>query len=117
MSDTFALDVSMGKSYCVWYRGQNCLKEFSLPHDQAGFAYLLSLIHSAQNPIIYFEATGVYSRVVERFCIVNHLKFCQLNPLELHLKSESLRRLKTDRKDSHRIALTAEDNRFRLTTP
>lgn len=117
MSDTFALDVSMGKSYCVWYRGQNCLKEFSLPHDQTGFAYLLNLIHSAQNPIIYFEATGVYSRVVERFCIVNHLKFCRLNPLELHLKSESLRRLKTDRKDAHRIALTAEDNRFRLTTP
>ena len=63
MSDIFALDVSMGKSYCVWYRGKHCLKEFSLVHTRAGFNVLRDMIKKAQKPIIYFEATGIYSRV------------------------------------------------------
>ena len=55
--------------------------------------------------------------MVERFCEVNQLNFYRLNPLELHLKSESLRRLKTDQKDAHRIALTVQENNFRPTVP
>ncbi len=117
MSDIFALDVSMGKSYCVWYRGKHCLKEFSLVHTKAGFNALRDMIKKAQKPIIYFEATGIYSRVIEHFCETNGLCFCRLNPLELHLKSESLRRVKTDQKDAHRIALTVQENAFRLTVP
>ena len=117
MSDIFALDVSMGKSYCVWYRGKHCLKEFSLVHTKAGFNALRDMIKKAQKPIIYFEATGIYSRVIEHFCETNGLRFCHLNPLELHLKSESLRRVKTDQKDAHRIALTVQENAFRLTVP
>lgn len=117
MSDIFALDVSMGKSYCVWYRGKHCLKEFSLVHTRAGFNALRDMIKKAQKPIIYFEATGIYSRVIEHFCETNGLRFCRLNPLELHLKSESLRRVKTDQKDAHRIALTVQENTFRLTVP
>ena len=117
MADIFALDVSMGKSYCVWYRGKHCLKEFSLVHTRAGFNALRDMIKKAQKPIIYFEATGIYSRVIEHFCETNGLRFCRLNPLELHLKSESLRRVKTDQKDAHRIALTVQENAFRLTVP
>ena len=117
MSDIFTLDVSMGKSYCVWYRGKHCLKEFSLVHTKAGFNALRDMIKKAQKPIIYFEATGIYSRVIEHFCETNGLRFCRLNPLELHLKSESLRRVKTDQKDAHRIALTVQENAFRLTVP
>ena len=117
MADIFALDVSMGKSYCVWYRGKHCLKEFSLVHTKAGFNALRDMIKKAQKPIIYFEATGIYSRVIEHFCETNGLRFCRLNPLELHLKSESLRRVKTDQKDAHRIALTVQENAFRLTVP
>ncbi|AEI56411.1 IS110 family transposase [Limosilactobacillus reuteri] len=117
MADIFALDVSMGKSYCVWYRGKHCLKEFSLVHTRAGFNALRDMIKKAQKPIIYFEATGIYSRVIEHFCETNGLRFCRLNPLELHLKSESLRRVKTDQKDAHRIALTVQENTFRLTVP
>ena len=117
MSDIFALDVSMGKSYCVWYRGKHCLKEFSLVHTKAGFNALRDMIKKAQKPIIYFEAIGIYSRVIEHFCETNGLRFCRLNPLELHLKSESLRRVKTDQKDAHRIALTVQENAFRLTVP
>ncbi|MRG62556.1 IS110 family transposase [Limosilactobacillus reuteri] len=117
MADIFALDVSMGKSYCVWYRGKHCLKEFSLVHTKAEFNALRDMINKAQKPIIYFEATGIYSRVIEHFFETNGLRFCRLNPLELHLKSESLRRVKTDQKDAHRITLTVQENTFRLTVP
>ena len=44
MADVFALDVSMGKSYCVWYRDHHCLKEFELPHTNEGFSKLLGII-------------------------------------------------------------------------
>lgn len=117
MADIFALDVSMGKSYGVWYRGKQCIKEFTLVHTRSGFNDLLDMIKQAQAPTIYFEATGIYSRVVERFCEINGFHFCRLNPLELQLKSESLRRMKTDQKDAHRIALTVQNNSFRLTIP
>ncbi|MCD7135680.1 IS110 family transposase, partial [Limosilactobacillus balticus] len=80
MADIFALDVSMGKSYCVWYRGKHCLKEFSLVHTKAEFNALQDMIKKAQKPIIYFEATGIYSRVIEHFCETNGLRFCRLNP-------------------------------------
>lgn len=117
MADIFALDVSMGKNYCVWYRGKHCLKEFPLVHTKAGFDALRNMIKKAQKPIIYFEATGIYSRVIEHFCETNGFHFCRLNPLELHLKSEGLRRIKTDQKDAHRIALTVQENAFQLTVP
>ena len=89
MADIFALDVSMGKSYCVWYRGRHCSKEFSLVHTKTGFNNLLNIVKKAQKPILYFEATGIYSRVIEHFCEINNLRFCRLNPLELHLKCSS----------------------------
>ncbi|WP_412138635.1 hypothetical protein [Limosilactobacillus reuteri] len=47
MADIFALDVSMGKSYCVWYRGRHCLKEFSLVHTKTGFNNLLNIVKKA----------------------------------------------------------------------
>lgn len=117
MADIFALNVSMGKSYGVWYRGKQCIKEFQLVHTRSGFSNLLDMVKQAQTPIIYFEATGIYSQVIESFCEINGLRFCRLNPLELHLKSASLRRVKTEQKDAHRIALTVQENTFRLTVP
>nr|WP_287045654.1 hypothetical protein [Enterococcus faecalis] len=35
-----------------------------------------------ENPQIVFEATGVYSIVIETFWQNNHLSYCLLNPLE-----------------------------------
>lgn len=117
MSDVIALDVSMGKSNVAWYRQKVCLKELVFNHNQLGFKQLFAVVQAADHPIIYFEATGVYSRPIERFCIDHHLKYCLLNPLELHLKSEDLRRVKTDRQDARKIALTVQDKPFRLTVP
>ncbi len=117
MADVIALDVSMGKSNVAWYRQTTCLNEYIFNHTQSGFSELLSTIRKADHPIIYFEATGIYSKPVEHFCIEHQLKYCRLNPLELHLKSENLRRVKTDRYDARKIALTVQNSCFRLTVP
>lgn len=117
MADIIALDVSMGKSNVAWYHQKNCRDEFVFRHTQSGFNQLLSTVQAAVHPIIYFEATGIYSNPVEHFCTNHKLKYCRLNPLELHLKSENLRRVKTDRQDARKIALTVQDNLFRLTVP
>lgn len=116
MTDVIALDVSMGKSNVAWYQDQTCRQEIEFTHTQTGFNELWEIVQKADQPVIYFESTGVYSRSVERFCRDHQLPFCRLNPLELHLKAEDLRRLKTDRQDARKIALTVQENQFRLTT-
>ncbi|MCL5458233.1 hypothetical protein M3M33_06025 [Loigolactobacillus coryniformis] len=50
MSDVFALDVSKGHSYGVWYRGDQCLQEFECIHNKLGFAQLDQMIKQADNP-------------------------------------------------------------------
>ncbi|WP_307726107.1 IS110 family transposase [Lentilactobacillus diolivorans] len=112
-----ALDVSEGHSYVVWYANGICQNEFQVLHTQSGFAKLLKLTLRAKHPVVYFEATGVYSRPVEHFCCENQLPYCRLNPLDLKLKTNGLRRLKTDSKDAHRIARAALSNHFRITQP
>lgn len=115
MSDIIALDVSKNHSYVVWYRDEKCLAEFDCPHNRIGFEHLKVIVDSADDPAVYFEATGVYSRAVVRFCQDNHLSYTQLNPLELHLRSENLRRVKADQADAHKIAHSAIENNYRQT--
>lgn len=115
MSDIIALDVSKNHSYVVWYRDEQCLAKFNCPHNRIGFEHLKVIADSADSPAMYFEATGVYSRPVVRFCQNNHLSYTQLNPLELHLRSEDLRRVKTDRSDAHKIAHSVMKNNYRQT--
>jgi transposase len=117
LSDVFALDVSKGHSYGVWYRDDQCLREFECVHNKIGFAQLGQMIKQADDPVVYFEATGIYSEPLVRFCQDHQLRYGRLNPLELHLHSESLRRVKTDQKDAHRIALSVLHHQYRLTTP
>lgn len=115
MSDIIALDVSKGHSYCVYYNDGNCVTEFDFKHNKIGFARLMATAKCANNPTFYFEATGIYSRPIERFCRDNKIPYALLNPLEVHLKSENLRRIKTDDKDAHKIAISAYENSYRLT--
>ncbi|WP_225427060.1 IS110 family transposase [Companilactobacillus kedongensis] len=115
MSDIIALDVSKGHSYCVYYSDGNCVTEFNFKHNKPGFARLGATVQCAKDPTFYFEATGIYSRPIERFCRDKKIPYALLNSLELHLKTENLRRVKTDNKDAHKIALSAYDNNYRLT--
>lgn len=103
-----ALDVSMGKSYAVIYHETTCLFEQEILHDKPYFCQLLQEIYALpERPQIVFEATGVYSRVIETFCQKNHFAYCLLNPLEAKRQLNSdLRSVKTDKRDAHRLAQT-----------
>ncbi|EPI30757.1 IS110 family RNA-guided transposase [Enterococcus faecalis] len=103
-----ALDVSMGKSYAVIYHETTCLFEQEILHDKPYFCQLLQEIYVLpERPQIVFEATGVYSRVIETFCQKNHFAYCLLNPLEAKRQLNSdLRSVKTDKRDAHRLAQT-----------
>lgn len=53
-----------------------------------------------------FEATGVYSKCVDKFLRDYNHTYCRLNPLEPHLQMASMRRNKTDVCDAHESAKT-----------
>nr|WP_176763354.1 IS110 family transposase [Enterococcus faecalis] len=108
MMYVLALDVSMGKSYAVIYHETTCLFEQEILHDKPYFCQLLQEIYVfPERPQIVFEATGVYSRVIETFCQKNHFAYCLLNPLEAKRQLNSdLRSVKTDKRDAHRLAQT-----------
>lgn len=112
MKHVIAFDVSMGKSYMVIYNAQKqCVFESEIKHSKPDFEKLQEKIHkltdeTGESPEIVFEATGIYSRQLERFMQDNQYTYCLLNPLEAKLQCDSLRIHKTDRSDAHRLALT-----------
>lgn len=112
MKHVIAFDVSMGKSYMVIYNAQKqCVFESEIKHFKPDFEKLQEKIHkltdeTGESPEIVFEATGIYSRQLERFMQDNQYTYCLLNPLEAKLQCDSLRIHKTDRSDAHRLALT-----------
>lgn len=112
MKHVIAFDISMGKSYMVIYNAQKqCVFESEIKHSKPEFKKLQEKIHeltdkTGELPEIVFEATGIYSRQLERFMQDNQYTYCLLNPLEAKLQCDSLRIHKTDRSDSHRLALT-----------
>lgn len=112
MKHVIAFDVSMGKSYMVIYNAQKqCVFESEIKHSKPDFKKLQEKIHkltdeTGESPEIVFEATGIYSRQLERFMQNNQYTYCLLNPLEAKIQCDSLRIHKTDRSDAHRLALT-----------
>lgn len=55
--------------------------------------------------IIIFETTGIYSAQLTNYLRTIKAKFHELNPLEAKLRMASLRRNKTDRTDSLKLAM------------
>ncbi|MBK5345787.1 IS110 family transposase [Bacillus sp. TH44] len=112
MKHVIAFDISMGKSYMVIYNAQKqCVFESEIKHSKPDFKKLQEKIHkltdeTGESPEIVFEATGIYSRQLERFMQNNQYTYCLLNPLEAKIQCDSLRIHKTDRSDAHRLALT-----------
>lgn len=105
MKNVIALDVSMGKSYCALYEDGVFFSEFEIPHTQTGFDCLKTTICNYEKPPqIVFESTGVYSKVVETFCLQNNYEYFLLNPLETKKQLDGLRIHKTDRSDAHKLA-------------
>jgi len=103
-TDVLGIDVSMGKSNCVVYHRDRCVRSFVFSHTQTGFKALDNAVKQAVNPVVYFESTGIYARPVRAFCEHHSIPYVELNPLSLHLEMGTLRRLKTDHADAHKIA-------------
>lgn len=105
-----AFDVSKGRSVVVLYDPfGNLVFEDRIHHSQSGFRVLKErleslLDESGQEPEIVFEATGVYSKALERFLQENDYAYYRLNPLEAHFQTMTLRRNKTDKSDAHELA-------------
>src|SRR5699024_9601151 len=57
-------------------------------------------------PEIIFEATGIYSKAIEKFLIDHNHEYCRMNPLEANLQMTKMRRNKTDISDAHELAKT-----------
>ncbi|AQY42655.1 IS110 family transposase [Bacillus thuringiensis] len=112
MKHVIAFDISMDKSYMVIYNAQKqCVFESKIKHSKPEFKKLQEKIHELTDKTgelhkIVFEATGIYSRQLERFMQDNQYTYCLLNPLEAKLQCDSLLIYKTDRSDAHRLALT-----------
>lgn len=112
MKHVIALDISKGKSTIAIYDGyKHCEFEGELYHTLVDFEKLHKRIEEitildGQTPEIVFEATGVYSKCVEKFLRDYSHTYCRLNPLEAHLQMASMRRNKTDVCDAHELAKT-----------
>ncbi|MGG1400817.1 IS110 family transposase [Bacillus salipaludis] len=112
MKHVIALDVSKGKSTIAIYDGyRQCEFEGELYHTRIDFEQLHLRIKEitaldGQAPEIVFEATGVYSKSVEKFLRDHGHTYCRMNPLEANLQMASMRRHKTDISDAHELAKT-----------
>lgn len=112
MKHVIALDVSKGKSTIAIYNMyKRCEFEGELYHTRTDFEELHQRIEEmtlldGQVPEIVFEATGVYSKPIEKFLRDQGHTYCRMNPLEANLQMATMRRNKTDVSDAHQLAKT-----------
>lgn len=110
MTHVVALDVSKGKSMMVVYdQGKQCMFECEILHNRSSFEELDGIlrdltVQGAQAPQIVFEATGSYSKALERFLQDRSYAYCCMNPLEAKTQMAKMRRQKTDKGDAHELA-------------
>lgn len=105
----FGIDVGKGKSYVAHYCNNEFKKEFELIHNKDGFDALNEYIKGYAGVYFLFESTGIYSKVIQRFCKENHIPHCMINPLEAKFLTTTLRTWKTDKSDAHKLALLAKN--------
>lgn len=80
---------------------------FSFKNDRNGFSEFLSILDNLKGKIrIGFESTGHYHFNLKLFLEANGFDYIELNPLLVHkfISTQTLRRTKTDKKDSKAIA-------------
>lgn len=112
MKHVVAFDVSKGKSVMTIYdRYKRCEFEGELEHTRTSFLTLHERLMEltrldGQAPEIVFEATGVYSKGLEKFLRDQGYRYSRMNPLEANIQMASMRRHKTDKSDAHELAKT-----------
>lgn len=105
------IDVAKDKHDCLITNsnGEVLFDSFSIPNDLSGFRLLFSNIssccHDFSHIKIGLESTGHYSYNISEFLINHNLPVFLINPLHtsLYRKSQSFRKTKTDKADTHSI--------------
>src|SRR5699024_3464908 len=110
MRSVVAFDVSKGHSYMVVYDNQkHCIFEKDIKHCLSSFEEVrhqieAQMAHDGMMPYIVLEATGVYSKALERFMQECAFEYALMNPLEAKMQTLTMRMHKTDRSDAHKLA-------------
>lgn len=107
-----SIDVSNGTSHFQAFLNadKKVGKVHKIKHDVEGFKFLLSKINELkeqeqQDVSVVYEATGVYTKPVQRFLEKNNIKQFRISPLQSARKrKEELHGKKTDKLDPKYIA-------------
>ena len=76
-----------------------------IEHNIQGFNEIRFLYDAFESPMVVFEATGVYHRGLQKFLIESNIPYVMINPLvSAKIRKQSLRSIKTDKKDCKTIA-------------
>lgn len=114
------LDIAKYKHDCfIMDENGNVIKDsFSFSNDSEGFNTLLNELQKLdpnQEKRIGLESTGHYGSNLKIFLEANGYSFMEFNPLLVHrfFNSQSLRRTKTDKTDSSKIAIYLQSREFK----
>lgn len=114
------LDIAKYKHDCfIMDENGNVIKDsFSFSNDSEGFNTLLNELQKLdpnQEKRIGLESTGHYGSNLKIFLEANGYSFMEFNPLLVHrfFNSQSLRRTKTDKADSSKIAIYLQSREFK----
>ena len=105
-SVVFGIDVSKAKLSVSVLIKKKEIDHFDIANDAVGFKPLLEQLQEFAQPVVIFEATGVYSLSLEAFLNYKGYDYVKINPLKAKkLMDNNLRHNKTDRVDAHRLAM------------
>ena len=104
MEFIFGIDISKDTSNVAILIDGQPIKEFKITNDKEGFNTLGDQLGSFTDPLIIFEATGVYSRRLEAFLKTADYPYTRINPLQAKKDMDSFRHNKTDALDAVGLA-------------
>lgn len=81
-----------------------------------GFNQLKAALDDYTDPEVVFEATGAYSRRLERFLVDHNYRFVRLNPLQAQIELAQFRYNKTDANDAQNLARSSFHKKRHLTS-
>ncbi|WP_047767695.1 IS110 family transposase [Limosilactobacillus panis] len=107
MRTVFGIDVSKHTINLAIVVIKVKVDECKLTLDRPGLADLLKLLKSFHQPEVVFEATGIYSRILQHFLDCDEFEYTMLNPLAAKKQLDNLRPYKSDRSDALNLAQTS----------
>jgi transposase len=115
MTVVFGIDVSSTTSEVAIVDETVKVWQGKIDNDWFGFQELLKKLKDYSQPQIVFEATGVYSKRLNRFLDEHGYRYTMLNPLLAKKQMDGLRNRKTDENDALHLAETQFSFKRRLT--